>query len=451
MMSERRPSPSQINGQQGSQFSQSNRNSQTNPSSVNYGNSQETDHLGKQVVKMLYSQMGMKNGMKNKMAETAAKLCLELQKDNITNDTHIVYVENEKIITIPLNESSLASNSFGAGKVIMDAGDEHKSSGQANPQSNNGNEEERVFVVHEKKLIFYPKKDAQGIIDAAKAKNSAAQNTENNRDKNGTSTQSCWITANTIMGSIPGPDKAGQIADKTKADKTKDDQEAAVKGIIEKLQGLNAVYIEFSPNHFCVVIPIAEDQVTILQGFQGAYDLADWFKWNNGRGREFDITKFQEKLTNLVVPGKNDSDTNQTGDENPWVATVQELFALDRPSKTEVVKNNVNYSVSSDQKDSSVEPQSLDATVQELFAPGDDSQIAKGSPDNTEGEGEKLKREVAEVAKNKVVNYFHTRPYIKSYTFKPLQQPGVTARRSGNPLSFGGITRFFRDNCCTIT
>lgn len=93
-----------------------------------------------------------------------------------------------------------------------------------------------------------------------------------------TAVTSCNATAQ-IVGELIVGDKpltaAQGLGGKSPADRVK---------IIEALlKSPKMVYINITPDHHFIVVPIEDTMVSILQGFQGVFHLVDWIK-NRGEG-----------------------------------------------------------------------------------------------------------------------------------------------------------------------
>ncbi|WP_458098188.1 hypothetical protein [Roseomonas sp. WA12] len=75
------------------------------------------------------------------------------------------------------------------------------------------------------------------------------------------------------------------------------------------------VYINISPDHHFIVIPLDADKVTILQGFQGVYNLLDWMQ-RRGDG-VIRKSEFISHMQDLV-----------SGDERRKLSAAARLFSF---------------------------------------------------------------------------------------------------------------------------
>jgi hypothetical protein len=106
---------------------------------------------------------------------------------------------------------------------------------------------------------------------------------------------SCNLTAN-VLGNIIGSNPIQ--APPAFGAKTLAQRVAVIAGL---LNSPKMVYVGISPDHHFIVLPIDTDKVSILQGFQGVYNLIEWME-NRGNGviRKDEFVRAMENLVSGV-------------------------------------------------------------------------------------------------------------------------------------------------------
>ena len=103
---------------------------------------------------------------------------------------------------------------------------------------------------------------------------------------------SCALTANIVIQAIFGI-KTGKTVAVFPMDPA--DRVGKVRQLLEQD---HILYVSISPDHHFVVIPIGNDEVSVVQAFQGVYRLDEWLS-NSGDGR-MTLSRFVNSLGNLT-------------------------------------------------------------------------------------------------------------------------------------------------------
>lgn len=137
------------------------------------------------------------------------------------------------------------------------------------------------------------------------------------------SIESCAATATVVMEKISPHDfVGGRLSVHVKGSLFKKassmpmSAQAVIAEIMRLLDAPNAVYINIANDHHFVTLPIDDDRMAIVQGFQGSYTLIDWFEWR-GIGMLMK-GEFKAALTQLLT-----SDSQPT-----WTEGAQKLFSF---------------------------------------------------------------------------------------------------------------------------
>jgi hypothetical protein len=107
---------------------------------------------------------------------------------------------------------------------------------------------------------------------------------------------SCALTAKVVGDAISS--KALAVAQGF-ASKKASDKVAIIKGLLDAPK---MVYVNIVPDHHFIVVPIDDDKVSILQGFQGVYNLIEWID-NRGEG-VLKKSEFVDAMGDLVSKDK---------------------------------------------------------------------------------------------------------------------------------------------------
>ena len=114
------------------------------------------------------------------------------------------------------------------------------------------------------------------------------------------------------------------------------DPQTKVGWITKWLVGQKAVYIGLQPDHHFLVLPMSEDRVAVLQGFQGVYSVLDWMAVRKDGLMAKD--SFINNITDLT-----------TGDNDQRLPAAIALFSYNEETDREVRDyfNDKNVNISS--------------------------------------------------------------------------------------------------------
>jgi len=173
--------------------------------------------------------------------------------------------------------------------------------------------------------------DWKGMYAWVKCKNSfggdPSKITEAIKGRDASANANSCAATQVVLGTVISPGKENRAIQSGK------DGNYVPIDVAEKISALldkgNVIYLEVKPNHHFTVIPLSDKEVSILQGFQSAYNLAEWI--NATDGGVMRKSSFLPHLATLLSSNKDNAKTSAKalfafpGVEGPieaWVDTA---------------------------------------------------------------------------------------------------------------------------------